>query len=186
MILRDKSFTVIKWAFLLLRLAFFRLIYLGSLRVRRWRIGIEYGAKLVIRGSGSVVADGELYVRAGSTLDVGDANLHFGDPVFINKGCLMVCRTGIEIGAHTIIGPGCMFFDHDHVFERTDIPFSQQGYKRGKIKIGRNVWLGAGVIVCKGVEIGDHCVIGAGTVLTKSVPPGSKVYRKAQLVIQPL
>ena len=35
---------------------------------------------------------------------------------------------------------------------------------------GKNVWLGAGVIVLPGVTIGDNSVIGAGSVVTKDIP----------------
>jgi maltose O-acetyltransferase len=38
------------------------------------------------------------------------------------------------------------------------------------IKIGNNVWLGGGVIVCPGVTIGDNTTIGAGSVVTKDIP----------------
>ena len=38
------------------------------------------------------------------------------------------------------------------------------------IRIGRNCWLGAGVIVVPGVTIGDNTVIGAGSVVTKDIP----------------
>ena len=38
------------------------------------------------------------------------------------------------------------------------------------IRIGRNCWLGAGVIVVPGVTIGENTVIGAGSVVTKDIP----------------
>jgi len=38
------------------------------------------------------------------------------------------------------------------------------------IHIGRNCWLGAGVLVMPGVTIGDNTVIGAGSVVTKDIP----------------
>ena len=37
------------------------------------------------------------------------------------------------------------------------------------ITIGKNVWLGGGVIILAGVDIGDNAVIGAGSVVTKNV-----------------
>ena len=40
------------------------------------------------------------------------------------------------------------------------------------IHIGKNCWLGAGVIVVPGVTIGNNTVIGAGSVVTKDVPAG--------------
>ena len=40
------------------------------------------------------------------------------------------------------------------------------------VRIGRNCWLGAGVIVMPGVTIGDDTVIGAGSVVTKDIPSG--------------
>ena len=38
------------------------------------------------------------------------------------------------------------------------------------VRIGRNCWLGAGVIVLPGVSIGDNTVIGAGSVVTRDMP----------------
>ena len=41
------------------------------------------------------------------------------------------------------------------------------------VHIGNDCWLGANVVVCPGVTIGDNCVIGAGSVVTRDVPPNS-------------
>ena len=38
------------------------------------------------------------------------------------------------------------------------------------IRIGRNCWLGAGVIVVPGVTIGENTVVGAGSVVTRDLP----------------
>lgn len=38
------------------------------------------------------------------------------------------------------------------------------------VRIGRNVWIGAGTVVLPGVTIGENSVIGAGSVVTKDVP----------------
>ena len=39
-----------------------------------------------------------------------------------------------------------------------------------RLRIGRNCWLGAGVIVVPGVTIGDNVVVGAGSVVTRDLP----------------
>ena len=38
------------------------------------------------------------------------------------------------------------------------------------VHIGKNCWLGAGVIVLPGITIGDNVVIGAGSIVTKDLP----------------
>lgn len=47
----------------------------------------------------------------------------------------------------------------------------RQGYQYNRtVRIGKNCWLGAGVIVVPGITIGDNVVIGAGSIVTKDIP----------------
>ena len=54
------------------------------------------------------------------------------------------------------------------------------------VTIGKNVWLGAGVIVLPGVHIGDHSVIGAGSVVTKDIPENCVAFGTPCRVIRPI
>lgn len=47
--------------------------------------------------------------------------------------------------------------------------FRSVGPDRGWI--GNDVWLGAGVVVLRGVTIGDGCIVAANAVVTKDLPP---------------
>ena len=38
------------------------------------------------------------------------------------------------------------------------------------VTISKNCWIGAGVVIVPGVEIGNNTVIGAGSVVTKDIP----------------
>ena len=44
------------------------------------------------------------------------------------------------------------------------------------VRIGRNVWIGAGAIILPGVSIGDDALIGAGSVVTRDVPVGATAF----------
>lgn len=45
------------------------------------------------------------------------------------------------------------------------------GYtKIGKVKIGNNVFIGAGTIILPNVSVGDNSIIDAGSVVTKDIP----------------
>ena len=45
------------------------------------------------------------------------------------------------------------------------------GYSKGPILVGSDVWIGYGAMVLSGVKIGQGAVIGAGSVVAKDVPP---------------
>jgi maltose O-acetyltransferase len=44
------------------------------------------------------------------------------------------------------------------------------------VRIGRNVWIGAGAIILPGVSVGDDALIGAGSVVTRYVPAGATAF----------
>ncbi|WP_374730540.1 DapH/DapD/GlmU-related protein [Caballeronia arationis] len=41
------------------------------------------------------------------------------------------------------------------------------------IRVGRNVWIGAGAIILPGVTIGNDAPVGAGSIVTWDVPAGT-------------
>lgn len=52
-----------------------------------------------------------------------------------------------------------------------DAELRQKGYQyNAPIHIGKNCWLGSGVLVLPGITIGDNVIIGAGSVVTKDIP----------------
>ena len=82
----------------------------------------------------------------------------------------------IFIGNNVEVASGVRFVVHDAIHEVFNrIPGNKVKYEEhiGKIEIGDNVFIGAGVILLGPVKIGDNCVIAAGAVVNKDVPPGS-------------
>jgi acetyltransferase-like isoleucine patch superfamily enzyme len=94
-----------------------------------------------------------------------------GENVYVNRYTIIDASSHVEIGRDTMIGPHCYITDHDHGFSIGDLP-GQTDLVNAPTKIGERCWLGAGVIVLKGVEIGSGTVVAAGAVVTRSLPEG--------------
>ncbi len=112
-----------------------------------------------------------------------NARIYIGDYTGINYNTVIVAREKIDIGNNVMIGPDVAIYDHDHVFCSDEV-IRKQGYVTKPIVIEDNVWLGAGVIVLKGVKIGKGSIVGAGTIVTKDIPEYSLVYDRKELVVK--
>jgi maltose O-acetyltransferase len=96
--------------------------------------------------------------------------LRVGAGVFANFGLVCLDVAPITIGDRTQIGPNVQLLTPTHPLKPAP---RRDGWESAEpITIGRNVWLGGGVIVCPGVTIGDDTVVGAGSVVTRDLPPG--------------
>jgi len=126
--------------------------------------------RLLIDGFGSVGA--RATVRAPFYCDYG-FNIHLGDGVFLNFGCVVLDVAKVEIGAGTQIGPGVQILTADH--PRDPALRARQLESGRPIRIGTNVWIGGGALILPGVTIGDDAIVGAGSVVTRDVPSGATV-----------
>lgn len=105
-------------------------------------------------------------VHENPTLVVGDDS-YIGYQVVINVG------ERVRIGKHCYIASNCWIADYDGhpidpVRRHNNMPLTPDDVR--PIEIEDDVWLGAGVIVLKGVTIGRGSVIGAGSVVTHDIP----------------
>ena len=98
----------------------------------------------------------------------GGHHAHFGKNIYANYNLTMVDDTHIYVGDYTMFGPNVTLATAGHPILGE---LRQHGYQyNAPIHIGKNCWLGAGVIVMPGVTIGDNTIIGAGSVVTKDIP----------------
>jgi acetyltransferase-like isoleucine patch superfamily enzyme len=96
--------------------------------------------------------------------------LRFDDAVFIGAGCEFNIRAGLTVGKHCLIASQCYFVDHDHGFGSRHLPMAAQtDGAEAPIVLEEDVWIGAQVVVLKGVHVGKGAIIAAGSVLTRSV-----------------
>lgn len=95
-------------------------------------------------------------------------NTTVGDYFFANHNCQILDGGKITFGDHVFIAPNCCFTTAEHAI---DAEQRNAGIEIAlPIKVGNNVWIGAGSVVLGGVTIGDNVVIGAGSVVTKDIP----------------
>lgn len=96
------------------------------------------------------------------------SNIYCGENLFINTGCVILDCNTVTFGDNVQIGPSVQIYTATHP---TDPKVRLSGKESAlPIKIGDNVWLGGGVILCPGVNIGNNSTIGAGSVVTKDIP----------------
>lgn len=92
------------------------------------------------------------------------ARLTIGKGTYLNRNTVVVCHERVTIGAACKIAYDVIIMDTDE----HRVPGG--GPMTAPVTIGDGVWLGARVIVLKGVTIGDGAIIGAGSIVTKDVP----------------
>lgn len=95
-------------------------------------------------------------------------NITIGNNFYANFDCILLDGGRIEIGDNVLFGPRVGIFTANHAIDAVERAMG--GCYAKPVKIGNNVWLGAGVIVNQGVTIGDNTVIGSGSVVTKDIP----------------
>ncbi|MBU4240931.1 MAG: acyltransferase [Actinobacteria bacterium] len=120
--------------------------------------------------------DGRIIIGNGVSLDSG-ARLHVANRATLSIGD----RTGVgpynffnafddlAIGSDTMFSPMVNINCADHGLE-LGTPMREQYGTYGPVSIGSDCWLGAMVVILKGVTIGDGAVVGAGAVVTKDIP----------------
>ncbi len=97
------------------------------------------------------------------------SDLTAGKYVYIGGGCTI--PPNVTIGKYTMFAPKVAIHGGDHIFDRPDTPIIFSGRpKMPKTVIGKDVWIGANVLVMAGVHIGDGAIVAAGSVVTKNVP----------------
>lgn len=108
------------------------------------------------------------YIQQPMYSNWGGKHVHLGNHVYANFNLTLVDDSHIYIGDDTMIGPNVSIITAAHPIEpslrKKRIEFNIP------VKIGKNVWIGAGAVILPGVTIGDNSVIGAGSVVTKDIP----------------
>jgi len=127
----------------------------GTLQIGR---GVAIGRYTII----TVTTEGQLAGHSSLSIGEGTAINEFnnirasGGSISIGRKCLIAQFVSIVASNHMVDVQGDMI----------DYPWSSE---KTFVRIGNNVWIGAGSIILPGVTIGNGAVIAAGSVVTKDV-----------------
>jgi acetyltransferase-like isoleucine patch superfamily enzyme len=118
---------------------------------------------------------GRIVIEDGVTFDTGcrlvaanNSELVFRQGCAIACYCIFNCGIGITVGEDSRLAGFCYLQDANYGLRRS-LSLKEQPLTYGKIDLGREVWLGAHVVVLKGVLIGDGAVVGSNAVVTKNL-----------------
>lgn len=94
-------------------------------------------------------------------------NIHLGHNVYMNFNCCILDVMEVKIGNNVLLGPNVQIYTATHPLDAKTRSLQLEYAK--PVRIGNDVWIGGGAVICPGITIGNGVVIGAGAVVTKDV-----------------
>lgn len=155
------------WVF---RTLFYRLFFA--------KVGISsyIGKPLFLKGSKGIVLGDNVRIFPNSRIEVhNDSKLIFEDNVSVGQGFHVISSNNIVIQNGTMISANVFISDTDHTFELENTPIDRQPIKVQSTRIGKNCFIGYGVVILPGTTLGDGCIVGANSTVRGNFPPNSIV-----------
>lgn len=106
-----------------------------------------------------------------------DGPLTLGRNVEIATGCVITSHTaGTVIGDDCLIGPNVSIIGNNYRFDRLDVPIRlQEKVSHKGIRIGNDVWIGAGCVLLDGAHVGSGSILTPNSVVSSRIPENSIV-----------
>ena len=161
----------------------FRRAYPGVQISNDCDLSIDHGVDRI--GSGSVIDRGvRISTRSGGKIAIGKCceigvgvqilsyggEISIGDYCSFNPYCVIYGHGNLRIGNFVRVATQSVIIPANHQFEQRNIPIHHQALSKKGISIADDVWIGAGVKVLDGVNVGQGAVLAAGSVITRDVP----------------
>jgi acetyltransferase-like isoleucine patch superfamily enzyme len=106
-----------------------------------------------------------------------DGPFTIGRNVDIATGCFLTSYAGgVVIGDDCLIGPNVSIVGNNYDYQDLKIPIRLQAKTSDRgIRIGANVWIGAGCVLLEGAEIGSGSILAPNSVVSCAIPENSIV-----------
>jgi len=146
--------------------------------VEIWGANVRAGRHLHIR----TAPDGRVRLTTWRGPSGREGSIEIGDACLFMPGAHIMAAERVTIGDGAMLASRVTIADCDWhgLYDRTAID------RTAPVTLGRNVWIGLGATICKGVTIGENSVIGAGAVVTRDVPADSVAAGNPARVIREL
>ncbi|MBE0664783.1 MAG: acyltransferase [Chrysiogenales bacterium] len=97
--------------------------------------------------------------------------LRIGARCSIGAGCFLSSHQGgLTIGDDCLISPNVTIIANNYNYQRLDVPIREQGSQSRGVRIGSNVWIGSGVCVLDGAQIGSGVIVAPNSVVSGKIP----------------
>jgi acetyltransferase-like isoleucine patch superfamily enzyme len=120
---------------------------------------------------GKIDVNAHCELSQGVVLKAYGGHIHLNENVFLGEYVVIYGHGGVVVGSNTLIAMHTCIVSSNHTVPEQKMLIRSQPDVLLPVKIGSDVWIGAGAKILGGVTIGDGCVIGAGAVVSKSIPP---------------
>lgn len=165
--------------------------HLGAMSLLSCRIERRKNGGIIRVGKGCVISGCLITERESSLIEIGNN-------VFVGGNTIFDCVEQIVIEDDVLISHGCLIVDsnnHSLSYEirKNDLADWRNGGGHDwtttitrPVRVGKGAWIGARVIILKGVTIGECAIVGAGSVVTRDVPAHSVVAGNPAHVVRDL
>lgn len=155
-------------------------------RLQSWKFG-HFGkssliGKVRLLSNPSAIFIGDnVTIRRGARLEairyfngrVYAPRIEIGDNTFIEFDAHIACANHVQIGKNVLIATRVFICDHNHtLLPDVEHPINTPLDVKS-VTIGDGCWLGEGVAILPGVQLGPKSIVGTGAVVTRSFPAGS-------------
>ena len=124
---------------------------------------------MMLKKRGWVLSD-NVMISIHGVKKIGGGRIYCADNVNINAECMLIASSDITIGKNSTLAYRTLLTTNAN----PNAPYNElcKIYPpiHKEIRIGDNVWIGAGVIVLPGCRIGNNSVIAAGSVVCSDIP----------------
>jgi acetyltransferase-like isoleucine patch superfamily enzyme len=136
---------------------------------------VRIASTCTIVGAGNISIGDNVRIDGYCTLAVVHGKLTIGSHVHIGGYCALLAAEGIEMADFSGLAWGVQIHTRSDDYSgrymtNPTVPAQYTNAKKGPVRLGRHVIVGAGAVLLPGVALAEGVAVGAQSLVTKSLP----------------